>query len=280
MRKIKLNEHTYIPILGLGTYLNTERDVLINTLLEAFKIGYRHIDTAMAYYNEELIAEAIKLSNLQREEIFLTTKIKIHPNQEMVVKQIEERLVKLNTNYLDLVLIHWPSQDYELNYQTYQVLEKYHNKGIIKSIGVSNFNEHHLDSLLKKCQVKPAINQVEMHPGMNQLKLQKYLKSKEIQMQSYGPFKKGQIFQSPIKEVLEPLAKKYQTNIASVVIAWGLNREIIMIPMSTNPVNLLNNYQAKNIVLDQEDIELINNIGDSQRVYSDPDTNTNYLFEE
>lgn len=280
MIKINLNEESQIPILGLGTFRNTEKSVVIDTILEALKIGYRHIDTAVAYNNDQYIGEAIKKSNISRDEIFITTKIKIHPDNNLVIRQIENSFKNLATDYIDLVLIHWPSEDHDLNYQTYQVLEDYYQKGLIKAIGVSNYKIDHLRELLKRAKVKPVVNQVELHPGLNQIILQEYLNKYDIRLQSYGPFMKGKVFDEPYKETLELLALRYNTNVASIVIAWGLARNIIMIPMSTNPVNLLSNFNAKNINLRKRDIELINYLNRDERVYQDPDNNNLYLYKE
>ncbi|HHT55722.1 MAG TPA: aldo/keto reductase [Acholeplasma sp.] len=280
MKKIKLNDNCQIPILGLGTFKNNDEKTVVKTILSALKIGYRHIDTAKAYHNEKYIGNALKLSELKREEYFLTTKIKIHPNQDVVRKLINESLKDLQTKYLDLVLIHWPSHDHNLNYETYQVLEEYYEKGIIKSIGVSNFSIHHLKELILRAKIKPQINQVELHPGLNQLPLQKFLISENIALQSYGPFMKGNVFTGSYFDTLNEIAKKYDATIAQIVIAWGLNRNIIMIPMSTNPINLASNFLAKNIKLTEEDIEKINNLNAGRRVYTDPDNNSIYLYKE
>lgn len=276
--KIKLNGNTQIPIFGLGTFRNNERDVVIQTILTALKIGYRHIDTAKAYKNEKYIGEAIKLSNVKREDLFITSKVKIHPNDNLVANQIDDSLNQLQVDYLDLVLIHWPSEDYKLNYQTYKILESYYKVGKIKAIGVSNFLPNHLNELLKVVDVKPVINQVELHPGLNQLELELFLNKHNIVLQSYGPFMKGEVFKSPYKEVLEKIALKYNTTIAGIVIAWGISRNIVMIPMSTNPVNLLSNYRARNIKLSKCDIELINNLDQNKRVYSHPKNNQLFLY--
>src|SRR5690554_3266515 len=280
MKKIKLNTNCEIPILGLGTFRNNDEETVINTVLKALEIGYRHIDTAKAYNNESYIGKALKQSNLKRAEYFLTTKIKIHPDQNIIRKLIDESLSDLQTDYLDLVLIHWPSHDYDLNYQTYKVLEEYYEKGIIKSIGVSNFTIHHLKDLIEKAKIKPQINQVELHPGLNQIPLQNYLISENITLQSYGPFMKGNVFTGSYFDTLNEIAEKHEATIAQIVIAWGLNRNIVMIPMSTNPINLANNFLGKDIKLTDEEIEKINNLNAGRRVYTDLDNNSIYLYKE
>ncbi|HHW79428.1 MAG TPA: aldo/keto reductase [Acholeplasmataceae bacterium] len=279
MKEINLNANIKMPMLGLGTFRNNDESVVINTVLTALKIGYRNIDTAKAYNNEEYIGRALKMSGLPRKSIFITTKIKIHPNEKMVRELIEDSLTKLQTSYLDLVLIHWPSHDYDLNYQTYSILEEYYNKGIIKAIGVSNFSIHHLANLISRAKIKPQINQVELHPGLNQIPLQKYLNENNIALQSYGPFMKGNVFSGNYFDVLNEIANNHLATIAQIVIAWGLNRNIVMIPMSTNPINLETNFKAKDINLSKEEIEKINKLNVAKRVYSDPDNNSIYLYE-
>lgn len=279
MKEIKLNNNSKIPILGLGTFRNNDEEVVIDTILKALEIGYRHIDTAKAYQNEAFIGKALKMSEVSREEIFITTKIKIHPNKKIVKELIEDSLTKLQTNYLDLVLIHWPSHDYDLNYKTYKILEDYYDKGIIKAIGVSNFSIHHLNNLIARVKIKPQINQVELHPGLNQIPLQKFLNENNIVLQSYGPFMKGEVFKGNYYDTLKEIANNHLATIAQIVIAWGLNRNIVMIPMSTNPINLATNFEAKDINLSNEEIEKINKLNVARRVYSDPDNNSIYLYE-
>lgn len=279
MKTLKLNKNSEIPILGLGTFKNNDENIVIETILEALEIGYRHIDTAKAYKNEAYIGKALKQSKIAREDLFLTTKIKISQSKDVVRKLLDESLENLQTKYLDLVLIHWPSPDYELNYKTYEVLEEYYEKGLIKAIGVSNFTIQHLNELIKVAKVKPQINQVELHPGLSQIHMEKYLRKENIVLESYGPFMKGNVFQGTYFEVLNDIALKYDATVAQIVIAWGLARNIVMIPMSTNPKNLKSNFLATKIKLTKDEIERINKLNAGKRVYTDPDNNNIYLYE-
>lgn len=278
MRKIRLNENSEIPIIGLGTFRMTNESEVVNTVLKALEIGYRHFDTAKAYNNEHLIGLALKSANIKRNEVFLTTKIKLSDQKADIISQIEDSLEKLETNYLDLVILHWPSQDYDLNYFNYQVLEEYYQKGIIKAIGVSNFNKHHLEDLLTKCVIRPTINQIELHPGFNQLEMQKYLEDENIVLQSYAPFMKSEVFSGKYFSALSLIGAKYQATVAQVIIAWGLARNIVMIPKSTNPQNLKLNFDALKIKLTTDDINLINDLNENRRVYGDPDNNEYYKY--
>ncbi|HKL95074.1 MAG TPA: aldo/keto reductase [Haploplasma sp.] len=277
MKTYKFNDGNKIPQLGLGTFLNTDVDILKNTLTKAFELGYRHIDTAQGYNNEAIIGDIIKDSGLNIKNLFITTKIKCHETPEQLKISLEESFLNLQTDFIDLVLIHWPSHDYKLNYQTYQVLEEYKDEGKIGSIGVSNFTIDHLKELLKVCKYKPVINQVELHPNLTQEPMQTFLKQNDIAIGSYGQFMKGQVFEGSNKEVLERVATKYNATIAQIVIAWGLARNIIMIPMSTNEKNLETNLLAKDIVLNKEDIDLINGLNKGRRVYTDPENNNIFM---
>lgn len=273
----KFNDGNLIPKLGLGTFLNTDELVLTKTLKGAYELGYRHIDTAQAYNNEVIIGNFIVDNKIDRNELFITTKIKCHQTPEELKLSLEESFTNLQTNFIDLVLIHWPSHNYELNYETYHVLEQYKDNGKIGSIGVSNFTIDHLKELLKVCKYKPVVNQVEMHPNLTQEPMQKFLDSHNIKLGAYGQFMKGLIFEGNNKEVLSKIGAKYNASVAQVVVAWGLSRGIIMIPMSTNEKNLASNFSSKDIKLDLDDINTINNLNKARRVYTDPENNNIYM---
>lgn len=277
MKTFKLNDGNEIPQLGLGTFLNTDVDVLRNTLIKAFELGYCHIDTAQGYNNEAIIGDIIKSSGINIKDLFITTKIKCHETPELLKESLEESFVNLQTDFINLVLIHWPSHDYKLNYETYQVLEEYKDQSKIGSIGVSNFTIDHLKELLKVCKYKPVVNQVELHPNLTQEPMQAFLSKNDIAIGSYGQFMKGQVFEGTNKEILEKIGSKYNASVAQVVIAWGLARNIIMIPMSTKEKNLETNLLAKDIVLSREDIDLINGLNKGRRVYTDPDNNNIFM---
>jgi diketogulonate reductase-like aldo/keto reductase len=260
-----------MPKLGLGTFLVKDGDEAYTSVLEALKVGYRHIDTAQMYNNEESVGRAIKDSGLKREDVFITTKQRGHSTPEKMLEAFNESLRKLQTDYVDLYLIHWPNHDKKINQQTWAFFEKLYAEGRCKAIGVSNFQKHHILDLYETAKVKPMVNQVELHPGLSQVPLQAWLESEGIAIESYGPLMKGGIFDGLWKEGLEKIAEKHHATIAQIAIAWGLARDVIMIPKSVTPERIKENFLAKDILLSVQEVEEISGLNRGKRVYTDPD---------
>lgn len=280
MKMIKLNNGYKIPQLGLGTFLMTEDEVK-DIIPEAIKVGYRLFDTAQMYHNEVYIGQALKNVNLKRDEYYLVSKLMYHHSVEKTKKLIEKSLADLQTDYIDLFLIHWPNHDDKINIRTWKVLEEYYKKGVFKAIGVSNFTRYQLLKLLEEATVIPAVNQVEFHPGLTQEPLEKFLKSKNIQLMGYGPLMRGGVFQEPYAKTLEEIGKKHHASIAQIAISWGLNRDVIMIPKTSTKKRLKENFQSKDIKLSLEEISKINKLNRGRRVYTDPaNTIHNILTED
>lgn len=279
MKTYTLNNGVVMPAFGLGTFRVEPGESAYDTVLTALKIGYRHIDTAIMYGNESDVGKAIRDSGIKRSEIFVTTKLAKHylGDETLIRKAIDESLERLNIGYVDLLLIHWPNQDYQMNIKVWRIFEAYYKEKKAKSIGVSNFQIHHLDDLLKHAQIKPQVNQVECHPLLIQSALHKYLKHHQIQMTSYGPFAKGKVFESKTAEVLSEIGSRYQATITQVIIAWGLSKEIVMIPKSVHEDRLIENFKGQDLKLEASDIELIDQLNRGSRLYTDPDNNTIYL---
>jgi len=275
MKTVKLNNGLKMPVFGLGTFKVEAGESAYDTVLSALKIGYRHIDTAAMYKNEASVGQAVRDSGIPREDIFITTKVWNHfgGNKDLIRQNIEERLKELNTPYIDLLLIHWPNNHLDVNLTVWEVFEEFVKVGKVKSIGVSNFQIHHLEHLLKHAKIKPVINQVECHPLLTQQPLHDYLKAHDIQMTSYGPLAKGKVFEAPTADVLLEVGKKYHASIAQVIVAWGLKRGIIMIPKSVHAERQLENYNGQFVELSDEDIKRINGLNRGSRVYTDPDNN-------
>ncbi|MDY0295593.1 MAG: aldo/keto reductase [Acholeplasmataceae bacterium] len=267
----KLYNGVEMPRLGLGTFLVKDGDSAYETVLEALKVGYRHIDTAQMYQNEGSVGQAIKDSKIPREEIFITTKQRGHSTKEKMRRQFEESLEKLQTSYVDLYLIHWPNHDKKINQQTWALFEELYQEKKVRAIGVSNFQRHHIEDLMETATIRPMVNQVELHPGLSQIPLQNYLVEHGIQIESYGPLMKGGVFEGIWQEGLSKIAEKYQATIAQIIIAWGLHRHVVMIPKSVTPSRILENFKAKDIKLTEEDIQAINSLNRGKRVYTDPD---------
>ncbi len=266
-----LHNGVKMPKLGLGTFLMPDGEDAYASVLEALKVGYRHIDTAQMYQNEESVGRALKDSGLKREDVFITTKQRGHTSFEKMDIQFNDSLKKLQTDYVDLYLIHWPNHDKKINQQTWAFFEKMYQEGKCRAIGVSNFQKHHILDLYETATIKPMVNQVELHPGLSQEPLMKWLEAEGIAIESYGPFMKGGIFEGIWKEGLEKIALKHQASIPQIVVAWGLARDVIMIPKSVTPSRILENFVAKDILLSIQEVEEINKLNRGKRVYTDPD---------
>lgn len=272
----KLSNGLNMPMLGLGTFKVSEGEAY-GTVLEALKMGYRHIDTAQIYGNEASVGKAIKDSGIPREEIFVTTKLSpVNLGYEEAIRELNLSLEKMGLTYVDLYLIHWPSPSTTLNQLTWRGMEVCYEKRLARAIGVSNFKIHHMDGLLKTARIQPMANQIELHPGLYQLSTQTYLNEKNIATISYGPFMKGEVFleTGPYYPVLKGIADRLNATVAQVIIAWGLKRGIFMIPKSVTVSRLKENLGALDISLTDEDIITINQLNRGRRVYTDPDNNS------
>lgn len=268
MKEYTLNNGYKIPCIGLGTFLASYDDCY-NACLYALKVGYRHIDTAQNYKNEEAVGKALKDSNIKREEVFITSKLQIsrygkNNTRLAVLKSIKD----LGVDYIDLYLMHWPSQSYKMNLETYKALEDMVREGYIRSIGVSNFQIHHLEHLLPYIDIKPVINQIELHPGLSQDKLVDFCLTKDILVTSYGPFMKGEALNMPI--ILE-LSNKYHKTSAQICIRYLIDRNIIAIPKSIHNDRIEENFDVFDFTLSDSDVNKIIEANMGKRVYLDPD---------
>lgn len=270
---IKLYNGYKIPKLGLGTFLIEDGNVIEDVIKRALEIGYRHFDTAQMYHNEKLIGTALANSKIKREELFITTKLANHHNKEETKRLIMQSLKDLQTDYIDLLLIHWPNHDDQINLNTWSVFEELYEEGLLKAIGVSNFTRYQLDNLMRNCKIKPMINQVEMHPALSQIPLKEYLNKHEIAITSYGPLMRGKMNESPYFEVLSSIANNKNISVVQVLIAWGLSKDVMMIPKTVNLDRLLENYQSLNVELSKEEILLIDSLNTGRRLYADPSNN-------
>ncbi len=258
-----------MPTLGLGTFKAENGTSCYDAVLHALKVGYRHIDTAMGYGNEESVGKAIKDSGIKRDEIFVTTKL--YPSQigyKSAKINLEKSLKRLGLSYVDLYLIHWPSSNLLVNTHTWQAFEELYKEGKTRAIGVSNFNIYHLEHLLASCEIKPMVDQVELHPYLTQIPLSKYLAKENICVESYGPFAKGNVFTD---DLLKELASRYNKSVANIVTRWGLQKGIIMIPKSVTLERIESNFDVFSFSLTDEEICQIDNLNLGKRLYTDPD---------
>lgn len=270
MEKVQLNNGTLMPCIGLGVFRMEYNKDTENVIKEALSIGYRHIDTASFYQNEEAVGQAIIESGIPREEIFITTKVWNDDQRSGKIKEaFEDSLRKLQTDYIDLYLIHWPVK--EKFVETWKIFEELYKTGKIKAIGVSNFKEHHLDDLKKVSDIIPAVNQVELHPYLIQEDILSYCKKEGIHLEAWSPFaaNKTGLFQ---EKVLTDLAAKYSKTPAQIILRWDYQRGIITIPKSANKSRLKENISIFDFSLSDEEIKQINALNKNERVGSDPDT--------
>lgn len=254
MQTVTLNNGVKMPLLGFGVYQVPDAEECENAVYEALMAGYRLIDTASGYLNEEAVGRAIKRSGIPREELFITTKLWVQDaGYERAKVAFAKSLRKLNLDYLDLYLIHQPFGDY---YGAWRAMEDLYREGKIKAIGVSNFLPDRLMDLIVHNEIVPAVNQVETHPFYQQVESAAFMKEQGVQHQSWAPFAEGlnNLFGN---EVLSRIAMKYNKSVAQVVLRWLIQRDIVAIPKSVHKERILENFDIFNFELRQEDMEQI-----------------------
>ncbi|MGN7479873.1 aldo/keto reductase [Solibacillus silvestris] len=266
-----LHNGVKMPWLGLGVFKVKEGPELVNAVKFAIKQGYRSIDTAAIYENEagvgQAIKEAMEETGLSREELFITSKVwNSDLGYESAIAAYETSLNKLGLDYLDLYLIHWPVEDKYKD--AWRALETLYKEGKVKAIGVSNFQVHHLEDLLKDAEIKPMINQVEYHPRLTQLDVKPFCEKNGIQLEAWSPLMQGQLLDHP---TLVELSKKYNKAVSQIIIRWDLQNGVVTIPKSTNEQRIVENANIFDFELSNEDMELINSLNQNLRVGPDPD---------
>ena len=253
MEYVELNNGVKMPMLGYGVY-QTPPEETERCVLEAVDVGYRSIDTAQAYGNEEGVGSALAKSGLPREEFFLTTKVWIsNAGYERAKASLEESLQKMRTSYLDLLLIHQPFGDY---YGTYRAMEEAYKAGKVRAIGVSNFYPDRLIDLYHFAEIKPAVNQIETHVFQQQETARKYLKDRGVQIESWGPFAEGKnnFFQNP---VLVETGKRYGKTAAQTALRFLIQSGVVAIPKSTHRERMEENFQIFDFALTEEEMQKI-----------------------
>ncbi len=256
-----LSNGVKVPCVGYGTYLAPNGDVTKNAVLEALKVGYRHVDTAFAYGNEEAVGEGIKASGIARDEIFVTTKHWVTMRgYEKATEAIDISLKNLGLDYLDLYLIHWPcvekvSPDWkEINAGTWKAFEDAYKSGKIRAIGVSNFQKKHTDALLERCEIAPMVNQIEFHPGYTQMDTVNYSKEQGMLVQAFSPLGCGAVLSD---ETLAKIAAKYGKSVAQVCLRFVLQSGLNVLTKSVTPSRILENTQIFDFELSAEDMATI-----------------------
>lgn len=265
---ISLNDSMKMPTVGFGTWKVEDREAA-DTVKVALESGYRLIDTAMIYNNEKGVGEGIKNSGLRREEIFLTTKVwNSDQGYDQTLRAFEKSLKNLNTDYIDLYLIHWPMPDLKKYVGTWKALVKLRSTGMVRSIGVSNFNEDLILELIENTGITPAVNQVELHPFFQQRPLREFHFKHKIVTEAYTPLARGNIFEHPI---IQKLALKYQKTPAQIILRWHFENGIVAIPKSSHHARMLENLDIFNFRLSADDlIEMGSMDSQSGRLGQDP----------
>lgn len=253
MEYVTLNNGVKMPILGYGVYQVTKEECE-RCVLDALEVGYRSLDTAQSYFNEEEVGNAIQKSGVARKDIFLTTKVWIeHYGYEQTRASVLESMQKLKTDYLDLILLHQPFADY---YSAYRALEDLYTEGKVRAIGISNFYADRMIDLASFTKIKPMVNQVETHPLNQQIAAKDWMKKYDVQIEAWAPFGegRGEMFSNP---VLKTIADKYGKSVAQVILRWHIQRGVVVIPKSTHKERMAENVNVFDFALAEEDMTQI-----------------------
>jgi 2,5-diketo-D-gluconate reductase A len=266
MQNVRLNNGVEMPILGFGVYQMNDLEECERSVYEALQAGYRLIDTAAAYQNEEAVGSAIKRSCVPREELFITTKLWIQDaGYESAREAFGRSLKRLGLDYLDLYLIHQPFGDV---YGSWRAMEELYREGRARAIGVSNFHPDRVMDLIVHNEVLPAVNQIETHPFHQQIETQRFLQEQGVQIQSWGPFAEGRnnLFQN---ELLLSVGGKYDKSVAQVVLRWLIQRGVVVIPKSVRRERIVENFDVFDFELSGEDMEAIATLDTRQSLFLD-----------
>jgi 2,5-diketo-D-gluconate reductase A len=266
MQTVRLNNGIEMPILGFGVFQVTDLAECERSVSDAIETGYRLIDTAASYRNEEAVGRAIKNSGVTREDLFITTKLWIQSNgYEGTIKAFESSLKKLQLDYLDLYLIHQPYGDV---YGEWRAMQDLYREGRVRAIGVSNFHPDRLIDLIIHNEIVPAVNQIETHPFHQQAETQKFLQEHQVQIESWGPFAEGKnnIFEN---ELLLSIARKHNRSVAQVILRWLTQRGVVAIPKSVRKERMEENFNSQDFSLSNEDMDKIQTLDTNASLFFD-----------
>lgn len=265
-KTITLANGVEMPRIGYGVFRMKEHDVTVKGVTEALEAGYRAIDTAAIYGNEEAVGEAIRLSSVPREEIFVTTKLwNADQGYDTTLKAFEVSLKKLGLDYVDLYLTHWPKPQLV---DTYKAIERLYEEKLIRVPGVSNHHQHHLEQIFASCNVKPMVNQIECHPSLSQDELRAFCAVHNIAVTAWAPLGTGIVFTHP---VVKQLAAKYSKSPAQIVLRWHLEIGNIAIPKSVTPERIVENLDVFDFSLVADEVAAITALNTFHRTGADPD---------
>jgi diketogulonate reductase-like aldo/keto reductase len=261
-----LNNGVRMPWLGFGVFKMSDGQEVEQAVRYALETGYRSVDTAAAYGNERGVGKAIRESGIPREDIFLTTKVwNGDQRKKRTMAAFEASLERLGTEYVDLYLVHWPVKGcYQ---ETWQVMEEIYQNGRAKAIGVSNFQIHHLEDILRDSHTVPSVNQVEFHPFLVQPELLGFCQNHQIQVEAWSPLMQGQIVTEP---VVQELAEKYAKTPAQIALRWDLQHKVVTIPKSSHPDRIAENAEIFDFQLSQADMDVLDALDEGRRIGPDP----------
>lgn len=265
-QSVKLKNGVDMPVLGFGTFKVENGDITVQAVKDALEVGYRHIDCAAIYGNEDSVGKALKESNVKREDIFITSKVwNTKQGYEKTKLAFNKTLEDLGIDYLDLYLIHWPKS---LNKETWRALEDLYSEGKVRAIGVSNFKIHHLKELMEDAKITPMVNQVEYHPELVQEELVNFCKENGIQIEAWGPLMQGKVFEI---DLFKDLSKKYNKSISQIVLRWDLQMGVVTIPKSVKLDRIKENSDIFDFEISKEDMNKIKELNIGKRIGPDPD---------
>jgi diketogulonate reductase-like aldo/keto reductase len=261
-----LNNGLKMPWLGFGVFKLSDGQEVERAVRYALEIGYRSIDTAAVYKNERGVGKAIRESGIPREDVFLTTKVwNEDQRKKRTLAAFEESLKRLEVEYVDLYLVHWPVKGcYQ---ETWQVMEEIYQSGRAKAIGVSNFQIHHLEDILRNSHTVPSVNQVEFHPFLVQPELLRFCQSHQIQVEAWSPLMQGRIV---TEQAIQKLAEKYQKTPAQITLRWDLQHKVVTIPKSTHSNRIAENARIFDFELSQADMNVLDALDEEKRIGPDP----------
>ncbi len=260
MRKFTLNNGLELPVMGFGTYKAESSKII----LDAFKAGYTYFDTAEFYGTEKFIGQALTEGNISRDKIFIASKVwKTSMGYDETLAAFNRTLENLQTNYLDVYMIHWPRPDLEsqdwanLDLQTWRAMEDLYNQGKIKALGFSNFLPLHAENIINNCRIRPSIAQLEFHPGHTQAFALNYYREKNILVQAWSPTGRGRVLKD---ELIISLANKYHVSTVQICLSFNLAENVMSIPKSSSLERMRENLDSQNIILDNDDILQLENM--------------------
>lgn len=264
MKTFKINNGNELPFLAYGTWKLPNNEETIEIVANAIKSGYRYIDTASAYLNEEYVGKGIKASNIKREELFIAGKLwNEDRGYDNIISACKKTINNLECEYLDVYLIHWPASPAvhenweEINNETWKAFEYLYETGLVKAIGVCNFKINQLKSLIKHCKIKPMINQIEFHPGFMQKDILELCQKSDILIEAWSPLGSGKMLK---KEELKNIATKYNKDVAQICIKWCLENNVLPISKTKNLERMKTNQEIEDFSISKEDMEYLNNL--------------------